>query len=121
MWEEVVNLASTIEFSGDDDALIWKRQSSGLYSSQSLYRVINFRGIMHAYLPAAWKLIIPPRVQFFLWLASKNKILTHDNLEKRRHVEDSSCLFCKETESVNHLLFECVVAKNSLGYGQQSH
>jgi hypothetical protein len=44
---------------------------------------------------------------------SKNKVLTRDNLEKRRAVEDSSCLFCDEKESVTHLLFEYVVAKSA--------
>jgi hypothetical protein len=41
---------------------------------------------------------------------SKNKLLTQDNLEKRR-VVDTSCLFCAEKENVCHLLFECVVAR----------
>jgi hypothetical protein len=44
MGEELVNLVSTIEFSGEDDALIWQHNSSGLYSSQSHYSIINFRG-----------------------------------------------------------------------------
>jgi hypothetical protein len=52
MWEELVNLVSTIEFSGDDDALVWQYQSSGLYSSQSLYAIINFRGVQPVYVPA---------------------------------------------------------------------
>jgi hypothetical protein len=44
-------------------------------------------------------------------LLSKNKVLTRDNLSKRRKVEDTSCLFCCELETVNHLFLECVVAK----------
>jgi hypothetical protein len=38
-------------------------------------------------------------------------LLTRDNLDKRRKVEDLSCLFCMEIESVHHLLFECVIAR----------
>jgi hypothetical protein len=38
-------------------------------------------------------------------------VLTRDNLSKRRHVEDPSCLFCSNVESAHHLLFECCVAK----------
>jgi hypothetical protein len=38
-------------------------------------------------------------------------LLTRDNLDKRRKVEDLSCLFYMEIESVHHLLFECVVAR----------
>jgi hypothetical protein len=83
LWKEVVSIASTIVLTGEDDALVWQYQSSGLYSSQSLYKIINFRGVVPIYLPAMWKLTIPHRVPFFLWLVSKNKLLTRDNLEKR--------------------------------------
>ena len=53
----------------------------------------------------------PPKIHFFLWLLSHNKILTRDNLTKRRPVEDKTCVFCSENESVHHLFFDCVVAK----------
>ena len=63
------------------------------------------------YVQAVWKLKIPPRVQIFLWLLSKNKLLTRTNLAKRRKLDDLSCLFCSETEIVHHLFFDCCVAK----------
>ena len=63
------------------------------------------------HVPAVWAIKIPPRVHFFLWLLSKNKLLTRDNLSIRRKVEDPSCLFCSEAKSIQHLFFECVVAK----------
>jgi hypothetical protein len=59
-WNEVVSLASSINFSEDDDEMVWQHNSSGVYSSQSLYSIINFRGVTPIYLPAAWKLIVPP-------------------------------------------------------------
>jgi hypothetical protein len=49
--------------------------------------------------------------QFFLWLVSNNRVLTRDNLAKRREVSDPTCLMCNEMESVTHLFFECCVAK----------
>jgi hypothetical protein len=82
-----------------------------VYSSQSLYKVINFSGVTSVHVPAVWALKISPRVHFFLWLLSKNKLLTRDNLSISRKVEDPSCLFCSEAESIQHLFFECVVAK----------
>uniref|UniRef100_A0A0A9GGC5 Reverse transcriptase zinc-binding domain-containing protein n=1 Tax=Arundo donax TaxID=35708 RepID=A0A0A9GGC5_ARUDO len=72
MWEEVVQITTTIEFTGEEDGLVWQFHSSGVYSSQSLYRVINFRGTQPVYVPALWRIHIPPRVHFFLWLLSKN-------------------------------------------------
>jgi hypothetical protein len=111
VWLEIVQLASTITFSEEEDALIWSFSSNGIYTSQSLYRVINFRGVKPVYTPSVWSLKIPPRIHFFLWLLSKNKNLTRDNLAKRQKVEDMRCLFCEELESCNHVFFECVVAK----------
>jgi hypothetical protein len=113
MWEELVSLVSTIEFDGEEDALVWQFQSSGIYSSQSLYAIINFRGIKHVYLPVVWKIIVHPRIHFFLWLLSKNKLLTRDNLEKRQHLNDTICLLLTDRESIHHLFFECVVARKA--------
>jgi hypothetical protein len=108
---EIVQIASTINFSDEKDALIWKFSSNGSYSSQSLYKIINFRGVVPIHSPSVWSLKIPPRVQFFLWLLSNNKNLTRDNLAKKQHVEDKTCLFCGESETAQHLFFMCVVAK----------
>jgi hypothetical protein len=114
LWD-VVQLASTIVFSGEEDELIWMFSSNGTYNSQSLYRVINFRGITPVHVPRTWSLHIPPRVQSFLWLLFNNKVLiffpTRDNLGKRQQVNDVTCLFCNEVESSQHLFFDCVVAR----------
>jgi hypothetical protein len=115
LWEEVLSIASSLVLSSEDDEPVWQFHSSGVYSSQSLYRVINFRGVIPVYIPAVWKLRVPPRIHFFLWLLSNNKLLTRDNLEKRRKVEDTTCLFCHEPESVAHLFFGCVVATQAWG------
>jgi len=109
-WLEILNLASTIVFSQEEDAMIWHYNSNGIYSTQSLYKIINFRGVQPVFVSAVWDIKVPPRVHFFLWLLSKNKVLTRDNLSKRRKLDDVSCLFCCELESVLHLFFECAVA-----------
>jgi hypothetical protein len=110
LWDEVCQIASTISFTEEEDSMVWQFSSNGRYSVQSLYKIVNFRGIQPVLIPSLWEIKIPPRVQYFLWLLSKNKLLTRDNLSKRRKVEDPTCLFCNEHESVNHLFFECAVA-----------
>ena len=62
------------------------------------------------FVPSVWNLKIPPRVHIFLWLLSKNKLLTRDNLAKRQNLDTETCLFCNEHETSQHLFFECVVA-----------
>jgi hypothetical protein len=110
-WLDIVELAATVQFFEEEDELIWCFNSSGVCSSQSLYKIINFRGIKTIHVSAVWNLKIPPRVHFFLWLVINNRTLTRDNPAKRRKVEDENYLFCLEKESIHHLFFDCVVAK----------
>jgi hypothetical protein len=58
--------------------------------------------------PAVWKNHIPSRVHIFLWLLANNKVLTRDNLAKRKSVDDKTCMFCFEFESMCHLFFNVV-------------
>lgn len=46
-----------------------------------------------------------------LWLLVNNRTTTRDNLAKRKKLDDKSCLFCCEEETVQHLFFVCAVAK----------
>jgi hypothetical protein len=43
-WYELLEIASPISFSQDEDQLIWQYNSSGVYSSGSLYAIINSGG-----------------------------------------------------------------------------
>jgi hypothetical protein len=74
--------------------------------------VINDRGIKQIYTLVMWKVHVPPRIHVFLSLLANNKTLTRDNLAKRRNVDDKSCMFCSENETVMHLFYECCVARN---------
>jgi hypothetical protein len=112
LWYELLGIVENLNLQEEnDDKIMWSFSSNGKFFVQSLYAVINHRGVVPVYVSAVWKLKIPPRVQIFLWLITKNKALTRDNLAKRREVTDKTCLFCNEPESVKHLFFECCVAK----------
>jgi hypothetical protein len=63
------------------------------------------------YTPVMWKILVPSRLHIFLWFLANNKILTRENLAKRRKLEGMCCLFCNEQESAGHLFFRCCVAK----------
>jgi hypothetical protein len=72
-WLEVVELVSTINLSDVEDALIWQFSSKGIYSSQSLYKITNFRGVQPIHVSALWGIKVPPRVHFCLWLVINNR------------------------------------------------
>jgi hypothetical protein len=61
-----------------------------------------------------WKIQVLPRIHIFLWLLTNSKLLSRDNLAKRRKVydNDNACMFCSEEEYISHLFFGCCVAQN---------
>jgi hypothetical protein len=66
---------------------------------------VNDRGIRQFFTPVVWKLAVPPRIHIFLWLVANNKILTRDNLAKRKIVDDKTCLFLWGTWNCESLTF----------------
>jgi hypothetical protein len=109
-WQEILVIANTISFTDSEDQLIWQFESNGVYSSQSMYALVNFRRVKQIFLPAVWKLKIPPRVWVFLWLFSQNKVMTRDYLRKRGMPKPLECSLCKDIETVTHLFFECLIS-----------
>lgn len=110
-WYCLEQIIRETSLSGEEDAMIWQYESKGVYSTSSLYSIINFRGVQPIYIPSVWSITVPPRIQVFLWLLSHNKLMTKDNLLKRGIEKPPKCMFCSEHESVDHLFFDCVVAK----------
>jgi hypothetical protein len=43
-WNELLEIASSINLGYEDDAIIWQYNSLGVYSVQSLYAIVNNRG-----------------------------------------------------------------------------
>jgi hypothetical protein len=59
------------------------------------------------FISAVWKLMIPRGFIFSCGFCQK----TSFNLSKRGKLDDVTCLFCGEEESVHHLFFGSVVAR----------
>ena len=101
--------SSTVRGVGPDK-VCWKPTRS---------RGFEVRGFYHSFYPPTlvpfpWRMIwqskVPPRVAFFACSASLGKILTIDNLRKRRVLVLDWCYMCKRCgESVDHLLLHCPI------------
>jgi len=59
-----------------------------------------------------WKTWAPPKCRFFMWLVAHNKCWTADRLARRGMPRPKCCPLCdQEEETINHLLVECVFAR----------
>jgi hypothetical protein len=58
-----------------------------------------------------WNPKIPLRVKVLMWLVLRKIILTKDYLVKKGWEGDETCRFCCAKETLDHLLFGCVVAR----------
>jgi hypothetical protein len=52
LWYHICNIAESIPFSNDCDAIIWSLNSCKVYSVQSLYAIVSFNGIKPVPSPA---------------------------------------------------------------------
>lgn len=93
LWYELEVIVSSVSFNNDTDSLVWQYTASGSYTTTSLYAIINYRGVTPIFIPFVWKLVVPPRIHIFPWLASYNKIMTRDNLQKRNMNKPLHCVF----------------------------
>jgi phosphate/sulfate permease len=52
-----------------------------------------------------------PQNQDFLWYLHRGVILTKDNLAKQNWKGSKACNLCQDTETIQHLFFECRFAR----------
>jgi hypothetical protein len=116
VWHDLCAIVEDIRFGNEPDTLIWCYTKTGTYTTQSFYVIINYKGITPLYILVVWSIIVPQRIHMFLWLLSHNKLTIVDNLNKKGLNKPSQCKFCDEHESIAHLFFECVVAKDMWCY-----
>ncbi|OVA17114.1 Reverse transcriptase zinc-binding domain [Macleaya cordata] len=95
-----------------EDSIIWPHDKKG-FSVKSMYEFLTAGSIPNHYLKSfIWNPHIPPKICFFSWEASLNKILTLDNLKKRGHQLPNCCYMCSNhEESPSHLLLQCPYAR----------
>ncbi|XP_039127495.1 uncharacterized protein LOC120263599 [Dioscorea cayenensis subsp. rotundata] len=109
---EVVQIRSRLNVvsMGYSDLKVWGLMANGAFSVKSFYGLLNEGGLRCPMANTFWKGPCPKKINIFNWLACKNKILSLENLAKRRcnRLPTDTCVLCHaDVESVDHLFLRC--------------
>ncbi|WVZ67862.1 hypothetical protein U9M48_016884 [Paspalum notatum var. saurae] len=96
-WNDLVARVAFVQLDGHHDKAIWSLTKHGYFTVKSLYNFL--------------KLKLPLKIKIFVWFLMKGVILTKDNLKKRNWNGDDGCCFCNKKETIQHLFFDCHVAR----------
>ena len=120
-WNHILHIVSTISFTHESDNVSWCWDANGIFTVRSFYKFLNFRGVQPLHPMIWWQLPVPPKLQAFMWLVTKHRILTKKNLQNKGWLGDITCEFCSYAESSNHLFFRCFYAKQVWMWMGQCH
>ena len=96
--------------------MCWKPDKKNGFKVGTYNHLLDIAAITSEH-PFPWKIIwrskAPLRVAFFVWTVALGKILTIDNLRKRKVRIIDWCYMCKcNGESIDHLLLHCPIASD---------
>jgi hypothetical protein len=95
--------------SNQEDRIVWSLGKKG-FSVNSLYKKKMSDQVAMS-CRFLWKSKLPHKIKIFIWLVVRNKILTKDNFKKRNWHDSGDCCFCGCAESIDHLFFNCSIAR----------
>lgn len=94
------------------DLIRWAWEKDGVYSARSAYAAKFWGREVEPAAEFTWKSKAPLQCRFFTWLALQNRCWTSDRLARRGLPHQDACPLCDQhEESINHLLLECMFAR----------
>jgi hypothetical protein len=110
-WAKIIQDLEHVQLTDLPDIVLWKLDKKNAFTVKSTYNALTSNENGNSF-KNIWKGKVPPKIKIFLWLVANGAILTKDNMKKRQWPGEPTCYFCEQDETVNHLLFECSVAKS---------
>ena len=99
---------------GHGDCMVWNAGAGESFSTTAMFRWSQqTRGSSFPHMNLVWNKVVPPKVQFFAWLAWKGKIKTSTFLQRIGVLDvqtSNSCCFCNVCpESIEHVFLHCPI------------
>lgn len=123
MVAELNRCYSYVSLSSDPDELAWVQNCDSLSVSNCYSNLLWLRrlffdpGVMFFQWEKVWIHGLPSKVSFLLWLIVRDRVLTHNNLQRRGFSIVSQCLLCHNaSEDVDHLFCNCEFTREVWDY-----
>ncbi|CAO2153322.1 unnamed protein product [Urochloa humidicola] len=88
--------------------------ADGRLQTSTIYKMLKASQSEHC--PAAafvWNNHAPPRVRFFAWLLTNDRIQSRSNRKRRTILDDDVCELCNgQPETSDHIVFQCPTARS---------
>ncbi|XP_039123641.1 uncharacterized protein LOC120260266 [Dioscorea cayenensis subsp. rotundata] len=97
----------------------WRLTGNGTFSVKSFYSFLIDGGLRCPVARFFWRNSCPKKITLFNWLAWKDRVLSLENLEKRRcnRLPTATCVMCNAgLETVDHLFLQCSFARQVWDY-----
>jgi hypothetical protein len=112
-WDKWIHLLwrlILVQLTDVDDVFRWKLTTSVYFSVKSMYHdLLNDQPVyLRKYI---WNMKVPLKIKIFMWFLHKKVILTKENLHKRNWQGCTTCCFCDQEETIQHLFISCPFAK----------
>lgn len=93
-WQDLLFLIQNQHLIETSDHLSWKWEPTGIFSTQSTCKFLNFGGVEVLKAPLLQELPIPYKIRVFMWLLAKNKILIKQVLQGKGWQGPTQCVLC---------------------------
>lgn len=120
---ELNALIIKITLSDKKDELVWDRCDGKPSAANCYTEILHFRlkyfskGVEFFYWKKVWLKGVPSKVSYCLWTAARNRILTHNNLQRRGFAVVSQCVLCGcAYEDTEHIFGGCDLSKQVWNY-----
>lgn len=90
------------------DSIRWTKSSSGIYSTDSAYKLQLSSTASGDLKSTIWKAWAPGRIKIFSWLLHQDRLWCNDRLQRRGWENGYFCQFCmRNLETSVHLFWNC--------------
>jgi hypothetical protein len=95
-----------------EDRIWWIPSKRRTFEVRSFFQELYSLGGSPFPWKSIWRVNVPLRVSFFVWTVALGKILTLDNLRKRKVIVVDCCCICKKSgEFMDYLFLHCEVIR----------